>query len=230
MSKNTNSYMPRLRNFLQQVALNNNREWFAAHKELYTELRDLWLDDVQRLINAMSSFEPRLEGATARSCAYRFYRDTRFSPDKSPYKTFFSAAFSPYGKNSSQHAGYYLQTGIDSDSGLWGGIYCPSSDLLKKLRRAIVDNIEEFDEIVHDPQLQKLYPGWTGEMLKTAPKGWDKDHPQIELLRLKDYGKFHPCAPGFFDRADWPERSAELFSVLKPLIDFLNYSIDEEIL
>lgn len=223
-----NPYMPRLRDFLQQVARNNNREWFAAHKEEYTELRELWLADVQRLINAMCAFEPRMAGATARSCAYRFYRDTRFSPDKSPLKTFFSASFSPYGRNS-MHAGYYLHTGINADSGLWGGLWCPPPDMLRKLRRAIVDNSEEFNEIISAPGLLKLFPGWTGEKLKTAPKGWDRAHPQIELLRLKDYGKFHRCTPRFFDSADWPERSAELFGVLKPLVDFLNYSIDEEI-
>ena len=101
--------------------------------------------------------------------------------------------------------------------------------MLAKLRRAIVDNVEEFEEIVNAPELRKLYPGWLGETLKTAPKGWPKDHPQIEYLRLKYYGKFHHCDRRYFESERWYERASEDFRVLKPLIDFLNYSYDEDV-
>ena len=64
--------------------------------------------------------------------------------------------------------------------------------------------------------------------LKTIPKGYDRNHPQAHLLRLKDYGKFHPCNEAFFSDPSWPEHASELFSILKPLVDFLNYSVEEE--
>ncbi|MCH5318917.1 MAG: DUF2461 domain-containing protein [Paramuribaculum sp.] len=219
-------YMNELYGFLEEVSVNNNRGWFASQKQTYERLRKEWLDDIDRMIAAMSVWEPSLRGQTAKSSAYRFYRDTRFSPDKSPFKTYFSAAMGPKGKKSG-YGCYYIETGIRNDNGLYGGIWCPDVAVLKKLRHAIVDNIEEFEGILDEPSMKKLYPGWIGQQLKTVPKGWAKDHPNAEYLRLKDYGKAHFVAKEFFLDKNWPEEASELFRVLKPFIDFLNYSIDE---
>lgn len=216
--------------FLDEIAENNTREWMAANNDRYKYVRGVWLDRLQRLIDAMTEWEPALSHIDARSSTYRFARDTRFSPDKSPYKTFFSAAISPWGRKAVR-AGYYVQVAGRRGSrhaGLWGGLWCPDPTLLRKLRHAIVDNIEEFTAIISEPEFVSLYgTEWAGEQLSTAPKGWPRCHPQIDLLRLKDYGKFHPVPPSFFARADWPEKAAEMLRPLKPLVDFLNYSIDE---
>ena len=177
----------------------------------------------------MSMWQPDFSRQSGRDATYRFARDTRFSPDKSPYKTFFSAAISPFGRKT-LHAAYYLQVDArDEENGLYGGMYCLDAPMLAKMRRAIVDNSEEFEEIVNSPALTRLYPGWLGEKLKTAPKGWDKDHPMIDFLRLKCYGKFHHCSRRYFEDERWYEKAAEDFLVLKPLIDFLNYSLDEDV-
>lgn len=221
-------YMPELFAFFEELSHNNCKEWLDQNRDRYRRLRDLWLADVDRLIESASQWEPALKGTTAREAAYRFNRDIRFSPDKSPYKLFFSAAFGPYGKKS-EHAGYYIDTGLPAlyDSGLYAGIWCPSAPVLRKLRHAIVDNIEEFEAILSDRKLEKLFPGWIGERLKTIPKGWERNHPQAELLKLKEYGKYMTCPPEWFDNPDWPLKASEAMSVTKPLVDFLNYSIDE---
>ena len=99
--------------------------------------------------------------------------------------------------------------------------------MLKKLRKAIIDNVDEFRGIVEDPQILRHFPGWYGRQLKTAPKGYDRDHPDIDLLRLTEYGKEHRLDRKFFDSPDWPEKTAAMLQVLKPMNDFLNYSIDE---
>ncbi len=222
-------YTKDLFGFLRELAANNNRPWFQANKDRFDSLRSLWLDDLQRLIDLMALWEPGMAGMTARQSAYRIYRDTRFSSDKTPYKVYFSASMSPAGRRMEHYGGYYLQMDIrPGESGFYGGIWQPDPASLKKLRNAIIDNIEEFEEILHQPDMMKLYPGWVGERLKSAPKGWAKDHPQIELLRLKDYGKFHPCGENFFHTPDWPERAADMMHVLKPLVDFLNYSLEED--
>lgn len=220
-------YMHRLFTFFDQLRSNNTRPWFAEHKAEYQDLRNAWLSDIDTMMTAMSQWEPWLAHQTARQCAYRIYRDTRFSPDKTPFKLNFSAAFAPSGK-SDPHAAYYIETGLrPNGSGLYGGVYCPEPATLKKLRHAIVDNIEEFEQIIHNPELEKEFPGWIGQRLKTIPKGWEKGHPQTALLQLKEYGKAHFCNKQYFLDPAWPQRSAHLFSLLKPLIDFLNYSIDE---
>lgn len=219
-------YMPRLFAFLDKLAANNNREWFQAHRAEYDELRELWLADIQRLIDSMTAWDPSLAGMTAKRCAYRIYRDTRFSPDKTPFKTFFSAAISPAGR-STERACYYLQTGVTDYNGFFGGIWCPAPEVLKKLRRAIVDNIEEWDEITGNPELQRHFAIFSSSSLKTVPKGWPKDHPQARWLRMKDYGLDAQVSREFFLTPDWPERASRLLRLTKPFNDFLNYSIDE---
>lgn len=216
--------------FLDRLALNNNRPWFQQHKAEYDAVRSHWLAQLQRIINAMARWDESLAALTPKVASYRIYRDTRFSSDKTPYKVFLSASFSPYGRKPHM-GGYYLQVDTrPGEIGLYGGVWCPEPKVLNKLRHAIVDNFEEFDHILSDPALGKLYPGWcSSATLKTIPKGWDKNHPQAEILRLKDYGKFHPVDRQFFSDPFWPEKTAELFRPLKPLIDFLNYSIEEDV-
>lgn len=223
--KKTN-YVPRLYRFLRELAANNNREWFAEHKPEYQELRGLWEQDIDRLIGCMSVWEPSLSHLTAKSTAYRIYRDIRFSPDKTPFKTYFSAAFSRYGK-STHRACYYLHMDGTAEGGLYGGMWCPDSAMLRKLRKAIVDNVEEFESIVRNPELESTFPEWYGERLKTIPKGYDRNHPQAEYLKLKEYGRFAPVAPEVFYDESWPEIVSEKFRVIRPLIEFLNYSLDE---
>lgn len=223
------NYVKELYDFLRQLAANNDRAWFAAHKEQYDRLRGLWLDDLDRLIEAMTPWEPGMATQTGRSAAYRIYRDIRFSPNKEPFKTYFSAAFSPEGRKSAK-AGFYLEMSPmpDHGAGIFGGIWCPDAPTLKKLRHAIVDNIEEWDEIVNAPDFRREFPQWCGSTLKTVPKGWPRDHEQAFYLRMKDIGKYHPCDEAFFLDPKWPERAAELMHILKPMNDFLNYSITEE--
>lgn len=84
--------------FLDSLSANNNRQWFQQHKDDYEAVMRHWLVQLQRLIDAMSEWETRLSGLTAKQCAYRIYRDTRFSPDKTPYKVYLSASFSPRGR------------------------------------------------------------------------------------------------------------------------------------
>ncbi|MBQ8773020.1 MAG: DUF2461 domain-containing protein [Muribaculaceae bacterium] len=226
MSKN---YASDLFLFLKELEANNNRLWFNANKERYNALRNAWIADIDSLIAHMSQWDSDLASQNASDCIYRIYRDTRFSPDKTPYKTYFSAAISPWGRKTNR-AAYYLQFDINSEQcGLYGGLWCPDTSMLTKLRHAIVDNIEEWEEIVNQSEITHYFPGWIGARLATAPKGWNRNHPQIEYLRLRDYGKFHQCPPTFFYDHTWPQHAAELFHILKPIIDFLNYSLDEEI-
>lgn len=221
--------MKNLYKFLDDISVNNNRQWLSAHDVEYRQLREQWFEDLDKLIACMSTWQPDFATQTGRSASYRFARDTRFSPDKSPYKTYFSALISPFGRKT-MYGAYYVQ--VDSrpeDNGLYGGIYCLEPPMLAKLRRAIVDNYEEFEEIINAPEMRRLYPDWFGERLKTAPKGWPKDHPQIDLLRLKGYGKFLHCDRKYFESDRWYERASEDLRVLKPMIDFLNYSLDEDV-
>lgn len=214
--------------YLDKLQHNNNRQWFADHRAEYDEVREKWYDDLDRLIAAVAQWEPRLAGTTGRQASYRIYRDTRFSLDKTPYKTYFSAILSPRGKRL-QVADYYIQAGAPGTDCLTaGGYWASDSASLQKLRRAMIDNIEEFEAIINDAEFKRLYPRWYGPQLKTAPKGWDRNHPHVDLLRLQVVGREHILDQSVFDDPCWPEKAAELLRPLKPLIDFINYSLLDE--
>ena len=160
--------------------------------------------------------------AKAQRSAYRIYRDTRFSQDKTPFKVYFSASMSAYGRHA-ERACYYLHMDIrPGETGLYAGIWHPESAVLKKLRHAVVDNIEEFEEVSAVEGAE-----WCGDRLNTAPQGWAKDHPNLEYLRMKDYGKAVMLDEKFFNDPSWPEKAAEIYHRMKPFVDFLNYSIEE---
>lgn len=215
-------YISELYDFLEELSQNNNREWFNAHKPEFEKLRQSWLADLQRMIDAMAQWDPAIGRRTARECAYRIYRDTRFSPDKTPFKVWMAATFGPYPRHT-PYAGYYMHLDIRPDeSGLYGGIWHPETPILKKLRHAIADNLEEWEEAVADNGAV-----WVGETLKTAPKGWDKDHPAVKYLRMKDIGGWIPVDRAFYENPDWPIEAAAMMERFKPMVDFLNYSIDE---
>ena len=108
-------------------------------------------------------------------------------------------------------------------------MWCPDAAALRKIRKAIVDNSEEWLEIVNSPEMLRIYgKKWYGDALKTAPKGYDRDHELIEYLRLKDIGKFTCLNRGLFNDPSWPERIADLSRPLIPLVKFLAYTVYEE--
>ena len=219
---------PDLYDFFDRLAVNNDRPWFLAHKAEYDAVRGQWIEDIDRLIGLMSAWAPELAYLSGREVTYRVYRDTRFSPDKTPYKTYISSGLSARGKSVNM-AGFYITAGADADdNGLFGGLWSPDAAALRKIRHAIVDNIEEFEAIINDAELNRLFPGWWGPALKTIPKGWPRDHAQAPLLRLLHYGRVHMASRDFFRDPAWPEQASEILRVLKPLNDFLNYSLFEE--
>lgn len=220
---------PEYISFLKQLRDNNNREWFRQHKSQYDALRQEWIADVNRLIAACAEWESAYRWKDGKDCVFRIYRDTRFSKDKTPYKTHFSAGFTARTKNAPM-AGFYISAGFEKDfTGIYGGIWNPEPADLKKIRKAIDDNAEEFEEIISEPEMLKYFPTWCGRALKTIPKGYPKDHPMAASLRQIDIGREYQVEPEFFTRADWPLKAAAIMRTLKPLNDFINYSLEEEV-
>lgn len=215
--------------FFARLNANNNRPWFLEHKGEYDALRAEWIQGLGRVIADLSEDWPEIKYLDPARATYRVYRDVRFSQDKTPYKTYLSSSITPPALPKG-HTGIYLQAGHSkADTGIYGGIWCPETEQLKKLRKAIVDNADEWLEIVNDPALTAVYgTGWVGDALKTAPKGYDRDHPMIEYLRLKDIGKFAQLPRRTFADPRWPERVADLMRPLIPLNRFIIYSLYEE--
>lgn len=211
--------------FLRELRQNNNRPWFQENKGRYDVLRAAFIDEVQQLIQKIAVFEPEIAGLEAKDCIYRIYRDTRFSPDKTPYKNHFSA-YIVRGGRGSWRSGYYFHLEPDN-SMLSGGVWCPDPKLLKKLRQDIYENIDEFTGILENPEFKAVYPGLIGDTLKRMPVGFPADSPYGDILKHKDFCVYCQRPDRFYFETDWMNQAADIFKLLKPFNDFLNYTVDE---
>lgn len=211
--------------FLKAVAANNNREWFNAHKAVYVALRKDWEADIERLINLMSEYDDSLHGLTVKDCAYRIYRDIRFSTDKSPYKTYFSAVLGKKGRKCIQ-AGCYLHM-EPGGSALHAGIWWPEADILSRLRSEVDANIDEFKSILENPEFSSRFTFY-GDKLKVLPRGYSKDNPNAEYIKMKEYLCRKDVDDSYFFCGDWVEKVADDFRYVNEFNRFLNYIFSED--
>lgn len=217
--------MSGLIDFLVELRQHNNREWFQANKPRYDALRAQFVADVEQLIALLAVHDSELRGLRVQDCIYRIYRDIRFSPDKTPYKTYFSAYMARGGRKS-QRAGYYLHI-EPGNVALSGGIWCPDPRLLKALRQALYDNLDEWQSIVEAPHFKQHYPIFVGETLKTVPRDFPREGEHIEWVKRKDYTVWGQQPDHFIAQPQWIEKAAEKLLLIKPMNDFLNYTVDE---
>ncbi|HYD80338.1 MAG TPA: DUF2461 domain-containing protein [Paucimonas sp.] len=180
-----------LMQFLAELAENNNRAWFVMNKPRYDILRAEFLELVTQLIRDISKFDPAVAACDPKKALFRINRDIRFSNDKSPYKTHFSAAITASGlKKPSQGGGpaYYFH--IDQNGMLLvaGGEYMPPNDRLKAIRQQIVADPAGFSKMLKNKKLKERYGDLQDEgKLSRPPKGFDADHPLVDYLKHKSY-------------------------------------------
>lgn len=214
--------------FLRKLVANNNREWFNANKEEYLKIKNGIDILASQIIAAMTDFEPEAARLSPSDCTYRIYRDTRFSADKTPYKTHIGIYINPPHGKKSARCGYYLH--LEPGSCLvGGGAYCPETKTLKAIRQSIYDNVEEYLDIINAPGLMELGATFGSDPLKTAPKGFPKDWEHIGLLRPRNFDVLIPLADKTVETPDLAGKVADIFRKIKPYNDFLNYTIDEEL-
>lgn len=211
--------------FLKDLSANNNREWFNEHKEDYLTAQKEFEKLLMVIIERISLFDSSVKGIQAKDCTYRIYRDTRFSSDKTPYKNHFGGYINSKGKKS-EHSGYYVHLQLGNCM-LAGGSLCPPANILKALRQAVYDNIEEYISIVEDPAFKQYFPVVGENWLKTAPKGFPKDFEYLNYLKCKEYTCTCIVPDEFFLAGDVLDRTSDVFLQLKRFNDFVNYTIDD---
>lgn len=212
--------------FLKGLARNNDREWFEKNKETYLQLKEAFEIFVGDVLTEMIAFDPSLAGLDPKRLTYRIYRDVRFSKDKTPYKTNMSAAISSGGKTMGT-PGYYFQLEPGGKSFVAAGLYMPQAETLSKIRQEIDYNGERLQKILKEPKFRKLYAGlWTGDALKSVPKGYAKDHPQIELLKLKSFLVEHAFTDEDVRAKTFRKKLIDSMRTAQPLIEFLKEGLD----
>lgn len=226
MPKKPAYFSPALFTFLRQLKKNNNREWFQANKTRYeADVRDPMLrfiaDFAVPLAKISRQFvaDPRPVGGSL----FRIYRDTRFSRDKSPYKTAAAAHFRHEACGEVHGPGFYFHL-EPGDVAAGGGIWHPEADPLAKIRAAIAEHPDQWKRAVSGKAFKAVCELW-GEKLLRPPKGFDPAHPLIEDLKRKDFvamasfTEADACTPGFADRV------AEVYRLSAPFMAFLTKAV-----
>ena len=206
--------------FLSNLQKNNNRPWFEENRPAYERAKARFEALVDELILRLGAIED-MRGVTAKDCVMRIYRDVRFSKDKSPYKMNMAASIGPGGRKSYRFQ-YYFHLEPHNESMIAGGLHEPESAQINKFRAAISRDPRKFKAIVADKTFKRYFGEIRGEKLKTAPQGYDRDHPEIELLRLKEVVAVHNLSDADVLSPGFPAHVVKACAAMKPLLDYLS--------
>ncbi|WP_293743119.1 DUF2461 domain-containing protein [uncultured Pedobacter sp.] len=213
-------------NFIKDVTENNNREWFAANKDVYEAAKADVLALVGKLIPELAKVDPLLSAeADPKKSLLRIYRDVRFSKNKDPYKNNFGVWFSAKSKGGNE-PGYYLHI-QPGKSFLAGGYWMPDAPHLKLIRQEIDYNIDDFKEIINQKDFKKNFKLGFDNALKNAPKGYDPADPNIEFLKLKSFEATQKIDDEEFLKPNLVNKLISSFKTIQPLVAFLRNAIEQ---
>jgi uncharacterized protein (TIGR02453 family) len=217
---------PRLKptlDFLSALQKHNNKPWFEKHRADFEAAQERFEGFVDDFIQEFRSVED-FENLSAKDCLFRIYRDVRFTKDKSPYKPNMGASVASGGKRSLR-APYYIHIEPPDKSFLAGGVHMPTPEQLAAIRRAIDRDPDKLAAAISSKAFKKHFGSLSGEKLKTPPRGYAADHPDIELLKHKEFVAIHALTDMEVLSPRLVARTVVAFTALKPLLDFLNDAV-----
>lgn len=215
--------------FLRDLAQNNDRAWFAENRARYEAARAEMLDLTAVLIREIGVFDPEIRYLEPKECLFRIYRDTRFSPNKMPYKLHFGSYIAAGGGSKSRRSGYYvhLQPGGCMVS---GGIWCTDAREMRRFRSVIDTEYGELREIVEEGEFVRWFGGRIVSMdapLKRPPQGYRADHPAIEWLKMKQWCVEHDFADEMVVSGGLVRHITEAARVMMPFSKWCNRAMEE---
>ena len=200
--------------FFSTLAQNNNREWFESRKPEFKALESEVKIFVKEIESGLQQHD-KIEKAKI----FRIYRDVRFSKNKTPYKTHFGMAF--HREKPSLRGGYYIH--LEPDNSFLGvGFWAPQPKDLFRVRKELEIDAEEFREIMADPTFQKYWGALEGDEVKTAPKGFSKEHSNIDLIRKKQYTFHKQLSDDQVLSKDFSNLVDEHFKHIRPFFDYMS--------
>lgn len=225
MAEKQSKNMKEVVEFLTHLHADNDKAWFDAHKAEYKRALACFEAFAVQLIEGLVAFDPSVAGLTLKDCTYRIYRDTRFSHDKTPYKTHMGVYVAPHGKKAG-YSGYYFHVQPVAAEDDWSqgsllstGLYCPLPEVLRSVREEIVDNGAQIVAAIGEATGFSLDE--TAKLTR-PPKGFPAGTPYDELLKLKDFYVVQRLAPEFILSPDLLENTLAEFRKTKRLNDLLN--------
>lgn len=215
--------------FLDDLKANNNRDWFVENKKRYEAFKKDYQQLVTDLLDAMKPLDPSLEMLEVKNCTFRINRDIRFSKDKTPYKSHLGIWLSS-GAKGLNRSGYYIHLEKGA-SFIAGGLYCPESEDLKKMRKEIAYFHDDLEAILEEKDFKREFGDFDRnekDTLKNPPRGYDKEHPAIELLKLKSFESSQKIEFSAAAKKDFVGVMSQKLIALKPLNDFINRALTSE--
>ncbi len=214
--------------FLQDLMLDNSKDWFDEHRKDYEFAKSDLLMLTEKLIAKVSEFDENIANARldVKKCITRINRDLRFSKDRTPYKTDFYIVLNKDGKNGAA-AFYYLHIEPDN-SFVGGGVYNPQPEQLKLIRKGIEANFDEWNETINNPQFKQTFPSGihTSGVLSKVPKGFSQNSLAIEFLKMKGYFTMENLSDKEIVSSEVFEKIINRFKASKPLVDFINKTLE----
>ena len=213
-------------NYLSELSMNNEREWYHAHKEDYKKANAEFEALLQALMLEIGNFDSSILNYAPKELTFKLVRDTRFSHDKSPYNPAFRAHISSKGKLPVP-VGYYLMIKPGDQSFLGGGLFADMfKDATRMVRDYIAQNGEEWERVIHEPEFEKYFTV-RGSALKNVPSGYEKEHPQAEYLKFKSWYLEYPLKDEELGDADaFLAKAVECFRIMKPFNEYLNKAME----
>ena len=204
--------------FLKALSKNNNRDWFNNHKDLYLEAHNNIIAFADALLFEMNKHD-ELETPSGKKALFRIYKDVRFSKDKTPYNIHWNGAFKR--ATNKLRGGYYFNINPGS-SFLAGGFWGPEPQDLKRIRQDIDLNYEDWKKLLTRKSLINTFGKMTGEQIVSAPRGYAKDHPAIDLLRYKQFIFKHEFPDKEVCSPDFVYKVSDTFKKMRPFLDFMS--------
>ncbi|TDE27942.1 MULTISPECIES: DUF2461 domain-containing protein [Flavobacterium] len=215
--------------FLDDLKANNNRDWFLENKKRYEAFKKNYQQLVADLLDAMKPLDPSLEMLEVKNCTFRINRDIRFSKDKTPYKSHLGVWLSS-GAKGLNRSGYYIHLEKGA-SFIAGGLYCPEAEDLKKMRKEIAYFHDDLEAILNEKDFKREFKDFDRNeksMLKNPPRGYEKEHPAIEFLKLKSFESSQRIDISEVTKKDFVATMSKKLIALKPLNDFINRALTSE--
>ena len=221
MTSRFGGFPPEAMTFLRGLERNNNRDWFGARKGIFEEKVKAPMKELVESVNGeLARFAPD-HVSDPQKAIYRIYRDTRFSRDKTPYKTHIGAIFPRRGLSKHGGAGYYFSVapkGIE----VAGGVYMPGAGELLIIRKHLAGHHRDFRRLIQSGRLRRLVGELQGEQLTRAPKGFPRDHAGVDLLRYKQWYFYVVLDPEPITTPKLHGEVMKRFRALRAFVDFLN--------
>ncbi len=204
--------------FLKALSKNNNRDWFTKHKDRYLEAHNNLIAFADALLIEMNKHD-KIETPSGKKSLHRIYRDVRFSKDKTPYSARWSGGFKRATKK--LRGGYYFHF-APGNSFLSAGFWGPDADDMKRIRQDIGLNHPDWKKMISNKTLVKTFGKMRGEQLSSAPRGYAKDDPAIDLLRYKQFIFKHTFTDKEVSASDFLYQSNEVFKKIRPFLNFMS--------